>query len=80
MLALSIYNKCSRRQSCPITPGQSVNLLIQEGMVSSDCEHSWLISRKKILENFDIRTLFFDAQVHIFRKENRLGAKFNFLP
>lgn len=78
MLALSIYNKCSRRQSCPITPGQSVNLLIQEDMVSLDCEHSWLISGKKILENFDIRTLFLMHKYIYLEKKTALGLNLIF--
>lgn len=78
MLALSIYNKCSHRQSCLITPGQSVNLLIQEDMVSLDCEHSWLISGKKILENFDIRTLFLMHKYIYLEKKTALGLNLIF--
>lgn len=78
MLALSIYNKCSHRQKCLITPGQSVNLLIQEDMVSLDCEHSWLISRKKILKNFDIRTLFLMHKYIYLGKKTALGLNLFF--
>lgn len=78
MLALSIYNKCSRRQSCPITPGQSVNLLIQEDMVSLDCEHSWLISRKKYWKIL-ILELFFLMHKYIYlEKKTALGLNLIF--
>lgn len=77
MLALSIYNKCSRRQSCPITPGQSVNLLIQEDMVSLDCEHSRFFSRKKYWNFFYITTLFWCTSMYL-EKKTALGLNLIF--
>lgn len=78
MLALSIYNKCSHRQSCLITPGQSVNLLIQEDMVSLDCEHSRLISRKKYWKIL-ILELFFLMHKYIYlEKKTALGLNLIF--